>query len=456
MEPRGKAVPRGTATSPESAMASELFDQFVSAATFKSVLHANRQLCELLRLKPTSVTNFYPRLKAKLHSWRAASLWTKLDKRASHKCYNRGKACPNTRVLIIGAGPCGLRAAIEAQLLGAKVVVLEKRDRFSRNNVLHLWPFVIHDLRNLGAKKFFGKFCAGSIDHISIRQLQIILLKVALLLGVEVHENVGFESLIEPPEDQHERRKQAKELREHCPLLVGTLWKTNKNKNNKIQKRRTLEERRQMSMSRKSKLSSEELEERKKKRKLYMKNYRAKQSKQDRAYRLQQMRQHASEIRATETKQAREARLQQVSQHAAEIRDTESEQDRAYRLQLMRQHAVEIRAKESEPDREARLQQVSQHAAEIRDTESEQDRAYRLQLMRQHAVEIRAKESEPDREARLQQVSQHAAEIRDTEAEQDRAYRLQQMRQHAVEIRAKESEQDREAYRFAASESACS
>ncbi|GFQ91432.1 protein-methionine sulfoxide oxidase mical3a [Trichonephila clavata] len=205
MEPRGKAVPRGTATSPESAMASELFDQFVSAATFKSVLHTNRQLCELLRLKPTTIANFYPRLKTKLHSWRAASLWAKLDKRASHKCYNRGKACPNTRVLIIGAGPCGLRAAIEAQLLGAKVVVVEKRDRFSRNNVLHLWPFVIHDLRNLGAKKFFGKFCAGSIDHISIRQLQIILLKVALLLGVEVHENVGFESLIEPPEDQHER-----------------------------------------------------------------------------------------------------------------------------------------------------------------------------------------------------------------------------------------------------------
>lgn len=69
--------------------------------------------------------------------------------------------------LIIGGGPCGLRTAIELALLGCKVVLIEKRDTFSRNNVLHLWPFTIHDLRGLGAKKFYGKFCAGSIDHIS-------------------------------------------------------------------------------------------------------------------------------------------------------------------------------------------------------------------------------------------------------------------------------------------------
>ena len=78
---------------------------------------------------------------------------------------------------------------------GAKVVVVEKRDRYSRNNVLHLWPYNIADLRGLGAKKFYGKFCAGSIDHISIRALQCILLKVALLLGVEVFENCGFEGM---------------------------------------------------------------------------------------------------------------------------------------------------------------------------------------------------------------------------------------------------------------------
>lgn len=74
---------------------------------------------------------------------------------------------PLLQCLVLGAGPCGLRTAIELALLGAQVVLLEKRKSFSRNNVLHLWPYTIRDLRNLGAKKFYGKFCCGSLDHIS-------------------------------------------------------------------------------------------------------------------------------------------------------------------------------------------------------------------------------------------------------------------------------------------------
>ncbi|XP_043519147.1 F-actin-monooxygenase Mical isoform X1 [Frieseomelitta varia] len=193
-----------TMNSTEVAKANEEFDLFCNATTLKSILGHFRHLCELLKVRPNTISQFYPKLKLKLRSWKAQALWKKFDQRANHKCYNRGKACLNTRVLIIGGGPCGLRSAIEAQLLGAKVVVVEKRDRMSRNNVLHLWPFVIQDLRGLGAKKFFGKFCAGSIDHISIRQLQCILLKVALILGVEFHESVSFDSLIPPPENQEE------------------------------------------------------------------------------------------------------------------------------------------------------------------------------------------------------------------------------------------------------------
>uniref|UniRef100_A0A8C1JN35 F-actin monooxygenase n=1 Tax=Cyprinus carpio TaxID=7962 RepID=A0A8C1JN35_CYPCA len=183
-----------------------LFDRFVQATTCKGTLKAFQELCDFLELKPNEYRVFYHKLKSKLNYWKAKALWAKLDKRASHKEYKKGRACANTKCLIIGAGPCGLRTAIELGFLGAKVVLLEKRDAFSRNNVLHLWPFTIHDLRGLGAKKFYGKFCAGAIDHISIRQLQLMLLKVALLLGIEIHVNVEFKGLIEPPEDQENER----------------------------------------------------------------------------------------------------------------------------------------------------------------------------------------------------------------------------------------------------------
>ncbi|XP_019133065.2 F-actin-monooxygenase MICAL2 isoform X2 [Larimichthys crocea] len=180
----------------------KLFENFVQASTCKGTLQAFNLLCRQLDLDPADSSTFYSSLKAKVTTWKAKALWSKLDKRISHKEYKKGQACVGTKCLIIGGGPCGLRTAIELALMGAKVVVIEKRDSFSRNNVLHLWPYTIHDLRGLGAKKFYGKFCAGAIDHISIQQLQLILLKVALIVAVEFHINVEFVKLLEPPEDQ--------------------------------------------------------------------------------------------------------------------------------------------------------------------------------------------------------------------------------------------------------------
>ncbi|XP_073072313.1 F-actin-monooxygenase MICAL2 isoform X11 [Manis javanica] len=186
--------------------AGQVFENFVQASTCKGTLQAFSILTRHLGLDPLDHRNFYSKLKSKVTTWKAKALWYKLDKRGSHKEYKRGKSCVNTKCLIIGGGPCGLRTAIELAYLGAKVVIVEKRDTFSRNNVLHLWPFTIHDLRGLGAKKFYGKFCAGSIDHISIRQLQLILFKVALILGVEIHVNVEFVKVLEPPEDQENQK----------------------------------------------------------------------------------------------------------------------------------------------------------------------------------------------------------------------------------------------------------
>ncbi|XP_057709661.1 F-actin-monooxygenase MICAL3-like isoform X2 [Corythoichthys intestinalis] len=181
----------------------ELFDEFASASTCGGALRSFGRLCEQLRLDAGLAERpLYRAIRRRLSYWKADALWSKLDRRASRREYSQNRACRDATCAVIGAGPCGLRTAVELSFLGARVVVLEKRDSFSRNNVLHLWPFAIHDLRGLGAKKFYGKFCAGTIDHISIRQLQLVLLKVALLLGAEVHVNVEFKRVVEPPTDQ--------------------------------------------------------------------------------------------------------------------------------------------------------------------------------------------------------------------------------------------------------------
>ncbi|XP_059970882.1 F-actin-monooxygenase MICAL1 isoform X5 [Mesoplodon densirostris] len=175
------------------------FESILQAQLCQDVLSSFQGLCRALGLEPGGGLPQYHKMKAQLNYWSAKSLWAKLDKRASQPVYQQGRACTSTKCLVVGAGPCGLRAAVELAMLGARVVLVEKRTKFSRHNVLHLWPFTIHDLRALGAKKFYGRFCTGSLDHISIRQLQLLLLKVALLLGVEIHWGVTFTGLQPPP-----------------------------------------------------------------------------------------------------------------------------------------------------------------------------------------------------------------------------------------------------------------
>uniref|UniRef100_A0A7I4Y486 F-actin monooxygenase n=1 Tax=Haemonchus contortus TaxID=6289 RepID=A0A7I4Y486_HAECO len=177
--------------------ASSLFDNFITASTFRSIQNSFYQLCVTLDIDPSDAINVYPKLRL-LNDWKAQKLWKLLDKKWELAEYKKQKAGELLNVLVIGAGPCGLRSAIECALLGCRVVLVEQRDRFSRNNVLHLWEFVIQDLKSLGAKIFYPKFCTGSIEHISIRQLQCILLKAALCFGVQIHDSVTFVQLLFP------------------------------------------------------------------------------------------------------------------------------------------------------------------------------------------------------------------------------------------------------------------
>ncbi|VDO34348.1 unnamed protein product [Onchocerca flexuosa] len=183
--------------------ANRLFDAFVAATSFTKIQQLFTQLCALLDIDPCDNFNVFRRLKTELNDWRAQKLWSLLEKRAEQKEYCHQKACERLSILVIGAGPCGLRSAIECAFLGAYVVLVEQRDCFSRNNVLHIWPFVIQDLKNLGIKIFYPKFCRGSIDHISIRQLQIFLVKIALVLGVQIHDSITFHRLIFPKPNEN-------------------------------------------------------------------------------------------------------------------------------------------------------------------------------------------------------------------------------------------------------------
>lgn len=60
-----------------------------------------------------------------------------------------------------------MRAAIELALLGMKVVVVEKRTKFTRNSVLQLWTFLVEDLKAIGFKAFHPKFGLDDRLHVS-------------------------------------------------------------------------------------------------------------------------------------------------------------------------------------------------------------------------------------------------------------------------------------------------
>ncbi|KAL4106105.1 hypothetical protein PRIC1_004159 [Phytophthora ramorum] len=180
------------------------FKAFDAAQDLGDILAAFSNLltdCGLNGIMVDEPWHVYCHIKAAVYSklsFRHKQLFKLLDARLNVDVYKRRPAS-RKRVCIIGAGPVGLRAAVEAALLGGQVVVLEKRKNFSRENMLHLWPWVVQDLTSLGAKVLFSQFSkSNSYFHVSTRQLQVILLKVALLLGVTVFSSTEFDSVVPP------------------------------------------------------------------------------------------------------------------------------------------------------------------------------------------------------------------------------------------------------------------
>jgi len=125
----------------------------------------------------------------------ARVLWERLEAKQEAEEYC-SRPLTGHRVVLVGAGPCGLRCALELRLLGAEVVVLERRTKFERINRLHLWAWCCEDLKGWGAKVLEPPELSFGSDpdflHIGISELQMLLLKPCLLLGVQVFFGAEF------------------------------------------------------------------------------------------------------------------------------------------------------------------------------------------------------------------------------------------------------------------------
>jgi len=178
------------------------FERFYDSDNVENILSSFDSVCEALDIHPGRFKDFFPILKNALAdklSYKYKELWKILERKSKLRVYGGNKADP--KVLVIGAGPVGLRTAIETQLLGCRTVVVEARTSFTRNNVLKLWKFLIEDLKLLGVKKLYGRFASGNINHISIRILQTALLKICCILGIQVYTGVKFLGLLEPEDE---------------------------------------------------------------------------------------------------------------------------------------------------------------------------------------------------------------------------------------------------------------
>ncbi|KAG3049253.1 hypothetical protein PC121_g19009 [Phytophthora cactorum] len=164
------------------------FKAFASGQDLRDTLRAFNNLvadCGLDGVKLQEPWHVYYHIRGAVYSklsFRHKQLFKLLDVRFSLDVFKR-RPCVNKRMCIVGAGPAGLRSAIELELLGGKVSVLEKRTKFSREDILHLWPWVVQDLASLGAK--------------------VVLLKVALLVGVKVCSATGFKAIVSPSPEEN-------------------------------------------------------------------------------------------------------------------------------------------------------------------------------------------------------------------------------------------------------------
>jgi len=178
------------------------FTLFLSSDDVESICQAFQNIKKLIP-QLSSTTSFYPTIRDAISptvTFTTRRLFQTLDERWNFYTADRQKvlASPRKHVLVSGGGPCGLRSAVEFAMLGFNISLVEKRTIFSRHNILKTWTPTVEDLMALGFKSYFPNFQIHGIHAIGTRELQICLLRTALLLGVNFIYGEATAGIIEP------------------------------------------------------------------------------------------------------------------------------------------------------------------------------------------------------------------------------------------------------------------
>jgi hypothetical protein len=176
------------------------FNLFLTADDVESITEAFQNIKQLIPQLQTT-TAFYPTVRDALSpavTFVLRRLFQTLDERWNFYAADRQKVLARKNVLVSGGGPCGLRSAVELALLGFNVTLVEKRTFFSRHNILKTWTPTVEDLISLGFKTYFPNFQIHGLHAIGTRELQICLLRTALLLGVNFIYGESTAGIIEP------------------------------------------------------------------------------------------------------------------------------------------------------------------------------------------------------------------------------------------------------------------
>jgi hypothetical protein len=176
------------------------FTLFLAADDVESITQIFQNIKTLIpQLNSTSA--FYPTIRDAISptiSFTLRRLFQTLDERWNNYSTDRQKVLSRKNVLVSGGGPCGLRSAVELALLGFNCTLVEKRTIFSRHNILKTWTPTVEDLIALGFKTYFPNFQIHGLHAIGTRELQICLLRTALLLGVNFIYGESTAGIIEP------------------------------------------------------------------------------------------------------------------------------------------------------------------------------------------------------------------------------------------------------------------